>query len=85
LPLSSKTPLDRAIDELEDADDEETSVNVHVHPQPPRSSRPKRFGLIEGFALLPPWGRVVVVLAVLAAAVAGGFAPRLLSLLAPSP
>lgn len=56
--------LCRALTELENADDwEESSVNVFVQPAaPPTTSRRTLF---EGLRLLPPWGRVLVVLAAL--------------------
>lgn len=77
-----KSRLDEAIDRLDDADDwEESSVNVHVHP-PVKSNRPKS-PLLEGFAMLPPWGRFGVVVLVVGCLTGAGLLGRLLSLWAP--
>lgn len=78
-----KSPLNDAIDRLEDADDwEESSVNLHVH-NPPRSTRPARSPLLEAFAMLPPWGRFGVVVLVMGCLTGAGLLGRLLSVWIP--
>ena len=81
-----KSTLDSAIDRLEDASDweEDSSVSVHVHNAPPvKSVRAARAGLLEAFGMLPPWGRVAVVLAVLGCLTGAGLLGRLLSVWVP--
>jgi hypothetical protein len=60
---SGRSPLDEAIDKLADADDwEDTSVNVHVQI-PKNSMKPTPLKYLEQ---LPPWGRVVILVLVIA-------------------
>lgn len=67
--------LDRAIERLRDIDDwDESSVNVVVHNEGPRSKAPMPVKVLK---LLPPWGRVLVVLAFLGIAVASGVGAQL--------
>ena len=69
-------PLDKVIRELRDSDPEEDSqVNVVVHaakiPTPPPTMHRS---IAEGFAGLPPWGKVIVLLAAIGAMTFAGFA-----------
>lgn len=71
-----KSKLDEAIDRLEEEDwDEDSSVSVNVQMvQPPKSSAPVPIQVLK---TLPPWGRVVVLLAFLGVAVASGVGAQL--------
>lgn len=73
-----KTKLERAIERLRDIDDweEDSSVSVTIHNEPPpkSSNAPMPVRVLK---LLPPWGRVLVVLVFLGIAVASGVAAQL--------
>lgn len=60
--------------ELREADDweEDSQVNVHVHAPAPKTSKPPM--VVQVLPLLPPWGRVIVALALIGAAVWSGHA-----------
>ncbi len=67
--------LDEAIEKLKDIDDwDETSVNVTVHNESPKS---KSIMPIKMLKILPPWGRVIVILAFLGIALASGVGAQL--------
>lgn len=66
-----KTKLERAIEKLRDIDDweEDSSVNIMIHNEPPKSRAPMP---IKMLGMLTPWQRTIVILAFIAAAVASG-------------
>ena len=77
LHSKNRTPVDDAIDRLEEEDWGDLSSTVNVTVEVPKHS--KIPAPLRALKLLPPWGRVVVLLAILGAAVAGGLAGKLLS------
>lgn len=70
-----RSKLDRAIEKLRDVDDwDETSVNVTVHTEGPRSKSPVPVRVLK---LLKPWQRFVIVLVFLAIAAGTGVGSQL--------
>jgi hypothetical protein len=78
-----KAERERALRALQDADWDERTSKIEImlphHPPPPSppsqpSKRPSSIkGLVVVLEMMPPWGRVIVMLAIIGAAIAGGY------------
>lgn len=72
---SNRDEREKAINELRDADWDERSSKIEIlmHPAPQHpSKRPASLkGIVMVLETMPPWGRVIVMLAIIAASAFG--------------